>query len=150
MSIFFCECKHFIKSKRDASLDFYSLMQMLPTKMQMSIWCTCLLTNMQMQLSMMQMSLAGMQMQLLFLFQCKMPLYGDANATSLWCKFPMQGCECKVYSWWCKYLLAEMQMQIFFLGIKCPLWVCHDANVLLWVCHDANAPLWACRDANEI
>ena len=50
-----------------------------------------------------------------------MPFYGDANVTSLWCKFPMQGCECKVYSWWCKYLLAEMRMQIFFFGYKMPL-----------------------------
>ena len=52
--------------------------------------------------------------------------------------------------------LAGMQMQSLFMmiqmshcedayaifnffNIKCPLWVCHDANAPLWVCHDANA-----------
>ena len=92
----FCECKHFIKSRCDASLDFLSLTQKLPTKMQMFIWCTCLLTNMQMQISMMQMS-----------------HYKDANATSLWCKFPMQGCT--VYSWWCKCPLVGMSWCKCFL-----------------------------------
>ena len=74
----FCECKHFIKSKCDASLDFPSLMQMLPTKMQMFIWCTCLLTNMQMQISMMQIS-----------------HYRDANIISLRYKFPCRNVNAK-------------------------------------------------------
>ena len=85
----------------------------------MSIWCTYLFTNMQMQLSTMQMYHAKMQMQFLFFSMQNAP-FKYANVTSLWCKFPMQGCECKVYSWWCKYLLAEMQMQIFFFGYKMP------------------------------
>ena len=69
----FCECKHFIKSKCDASLDFPSLMQILPTKMQMFIWCTCLLTNIQMQIS----------------------HYRDANTISLRCKCPYRDLNAK-------------------------------------------------------
>ena len=66
-----------------------------------------------------------------------------------WCKCPLPGCRCKVHSWWCKCLIAEMQMRFsIFFNIKCPLWVCHDANAPLWECHDANASLRVCHDEN--
>ena len=74
---------------------------MLPTNMQMLIWCICLLTNMQMQIFIMQIS-----------------HYKNANTTSPWCKFSMQGCECKVYLWWYQCPLAEMWMQIFIFRYK--------------------------------
>ena len=44
----------------NTSLDFPSLMQMLPTKMQMFIWCTCLLSKMQMQFSWCRCPFVGM------------------------------------------------------------------------------------------
>ena len=110
-------------------------------KCEMSIWCTCLLSEVQFS----------------------------------WCKCPMRWCKCNVYPWWCqrtylpmmqmspykdgdaKCLVVQMSsnghvmMQMLLVGMswcKCPLGVCHDANVHLWVCHDVNAPLWVCHDAN--
>ena len=46
--------------------------------------------------------------------------FHDANATSLWCKFPMQGCT--AYSWWCKCLIVGMSLcKCFFTRRKCNL-----------------------------
>ena len=117
----FCECKHFVKWKCDTSLDFSSLMQMLPTKMKMFIWCTCLLTNMQMQISMMQIS-----------------HYRDANTISLRYKFPyrnvnakfihddanapLRRCRCKSLFFDIKISLASMAWRkCFFSWCKCNL-----------------------------
>ena len=113
---------------------------MLSTKMQMSIWCTCLLTNMQMQLFTMQISFAGMQMQLLF--------FSMQNA-------PLRRCKCD--SSMMQISHAGMWMQSLFMMMKMSpcgdadvnlLWVCHDANALLWVRLDVNASLWVCHDVN--
>ena len=52
-----------------------------------------------------------------FMMQNAKFIHDDVNA-------PLWGYRCK---------------SIFFLNAKCPLRVCHDANVPFWVCHDANA-----------
>ena len=118
----FCECKHFIKSKCDASLDFPSLMQMLPTKMQMFIWCTCLLTNIQMQIFMMQIS-----------------HYRDANTISLRCKFPCRDVNAKSIHDDANAPLRRCKCKSLFFDIKMPLAGMSWCKYPLWVCHDANA-----------
>ena len=124
---FFCKCKHFTKTKCDASLNFHFLMQMLPTKMQKFLWYTCLITNMQMQISMMQMRL---------LYDANFPykdanikfIYDDANAHLRRCgckslffdiKMPLVGmswCECPLVGVpWCKWSLVGMSRCKCFL-----------------------------------
>ena len=75
MSIFY-ECK---QNVMQVKIFFYFRCKCLlqGCKCEMSIWCTCLLSEMQFS----------------------------------WCRYPMQGCGCKVYPWWCqRTCLIVMQM----------------------------------------
>ena len=109
-----------ILSKHDASPNFHSLMQVLLQRCK----CGTLFPDAKYPFSEMQMQVSMMQvsfagMQMQSLFMMmQMSPCGDANAI------------------------------FYFFNIKCPLWVCYDANAPLWVCHDANASLWVCHDAN--
>ena len=120
----FCECKHFIKSKCDASLDFPSLMQMLPTKMQMFIWCRCLHTNMQLQISMMQIS--HYREANTISLRCKFP-YRDVNAKSIHddANVPLRRCRCKSLFFDIKMLFEGMSWCEYpFVVVpwcKCPI-----------------------------
>ena len=72
---------------------------MLPTNMQMFIWCTCLLTNMQMQIS----------------------HYRDPNTISLRCKFPCRDVNAKSIHDDTNAPLRRCKCKSLFFDIKMPL-----------------------------
>ena len=101
---------------------------------EMSIWCTCLFSEMQFS-------------------WCICPMQGcRCKAYPWWCQCTyltvMQMSPCRDVD--AKCLVVQMpsnghvMMQMLLVGMswcKCSHGACHDANVRLGVCHDANVPL---------
>ena len=88
------------------------------------MWCKCLLTKMQ------------------------VPFDKDANAIFyLWCKCPMQGWKCKVYSWWYQCMHSNHDVNVSLQRWRCQ---CLLMGMSWYKCLIVRMPWCKCFDANTI
>ena len=66
---------------------------------------------------------------------------------SIWCRCPMQGCKCKVYSWWCQCMHSNHDANVSLQRWRCK---CLLMGMSWCKCPFIRMPWCKCFDANTI